>query len=214
MPRLFKTFLLCLALLPGVAAAQLPKEVAEALRSAGIPLSDVGVVVQEVGAARPRLTMNSHQPLNPASTMKLVTTYAALDLLGPAYRWKTEAYLDGENLVLRGRGDPKLNAENFWMLLRNLRRPGPARARVPLEDGSLSGRGKPRAARSRRSEAQRGELLDAPAQSPPPWTCSGPRTAGRRKPIWTGKTSCCAVAAIRSSTRRTSGCSCAISAAV
>jgi len=121
MPRLFKTFLLCLALLPGVAAAQLPKEVAEALRSAGIPLSDVGVVVQEVGAARPRLTMNSHQPLNPASTMKLVTTYAALELLGPAYRWKTEAYLDGENLVLKGYGDPKLNYESFWMLLRNLR---------------------------------------------------------------------------------------------
>ena len=121
MPRLFKTFLLCLALFPVAAAAQLPAEVADGLRSAGIPLSNVGVVVQEVGAARPSLTMNSHQPLNPASTMKLVTTYAALELLGPAYRWKTEAYLDGDNLVLKGYGDPKLNYESFWMLLRNLR---------------------------------------------------------------------------------------------
>jgi D-alanyl-D-alanine carboxypeptidase/D-alanyl-D-alanine-endopeptidase (penicillin-binding protein 4) len=33
--------------------------------------------------------------LNPASTMKLVTTYAALDLLGPAYVWKTEAHAAG-----------------------------------------------------------------------------------------------------------------------
>src|SRR6185436_8959296 len=132
MPRLFKTFLLCLALLPGVAAAQLPKEVAEALRSAGIPLSDVGVVVQEVGAARPRLTMNSHQPLNPASTMKLVTTYAALELLGPAYRWKTEAYataplrdgvLEGD-LALKGYGDPKLDLEAFGKLVRALRGKG------------------------------------------------------------------------------------------
>ena len=121
MPRLFKTFLLCIALLPGVAGGQLPKEVADGLRSAGIPLSNVGVVVQEVGASRPWLIMNSHQPLNPASTMKLVTTYAALELLGPAYRWKTEAYLDGENLLLKGYGDPKLNYESFWMLLRNLR---------------------------------------------------------------------------------------------
>jgi len=121
MPRLFKTFLLCLSLLPGAAGAQLPKEVADGLRAADIPLSNVGVVVQEVGAARPSLTMNSHQPLNPASTMKLVTTYAALELLGPAYRWKTEAYLDGDNLVLKGYGDPKLNYESFWMLLRNLR---------------------------------------------------------------------------------------------
>jgi len=121
MPRLFKTFLLCLSLLPGAAGAQLPKEVADGLRAADIPLSNVGVVVQEVGASRPSLTMNSHQPFNPASTMKLVTTYAALELLGPAFRWKTEAYLDGENLVLKGYGDPKLNYESFWMLLRNLR---------------------------------------------------------------------------------------------
>ena len=56
--------------------------------------------------------------------MKLVTTYAALELLGPAYRWKTEAYLDGDDLVLKGYGDPKLNYESFWMLLRNLRARG------------------------------------------------------------------------------------------
>jgi D-alanyl-D-alanine carboxypeptidase/D-alanyl-D-alanine-endopeptidase (penicillin-binding protein 4) len=53
--------------------------------------------------------------------MKLVTTYAALEALGPAYRWKTEAYLDGGNVVLKGYGDPKLDLESFWMLLRNLR---------------------------------------------------------------------------------------------
>ncbi|HUQ26115.1 MAG TPA: D-alanyl-D-alanine carboxypeptidase/D-alanyl-D-alanine-endopeptidase [Burkholderiales bacterium] len=121
MPRLFKTFLWCLALLPSLAAGQLPKEVVAALRAAGVPLSNVGVVVQEVGAARPSITMNAHQPLNPASTMKLLTTYAALELLGPAYRWKTEAYLDGDNLFLKGYGDPKLNYESFWMLLRSLR---------------------------------------------------------------------------------------------
>ncbi|OAI52093.1 hypothetical protein AYO46_06530 [Betaproteobacteria bacterium SCGC AG-212-J23] len=121
MPRLFKTFLLCLALVPGLAAGQLPKEVLEGLRVAGVPLSNVAVVVQEAGSVRSSLTMNAHQPFNPASTMKLVTTYAALELLGPAYRWKTEAYLDGDNLVLKGYGDPKLNYESFWMLLRNLR---------------------------------------------------------------------------------------------
>src|SRR5262245_25599191 len=121
MPRLFKSFLLIIAAFPVVAAAQLPKEVADGLRSAGVPLSNVAVVVQEVGSARASLTMNSHQPLNPASTMKLLTTYAALELLGPAYRWKTEAWLAGDNLVLKGYGDPKLNYESFWLLLRNLR---------------------------------------------------------------------------------------------
>ena len=50
-----------------------------------------------------------------------MTTYAALELLGPAYRWKTEAYVDGDDLYLKGYGDPKLDYESFWMLLRNLR---------------------------------------------------------------------------------------------
>jgi D-alanyl-D-alanine carboxypeptidase/D-alanyl-D-alanine-endopeptidase (penicillin-binding protein 4) len=70
--------------------------------------------------------------MNPASVMKLVTTYAALEMLGPAYRWKTEAYADGTlrdgvlegNLVLKGYGDPKLDLEAFWTLLRALRGKG------------------------------------------------------------------------------------------
>jgi D-alanyl-D-alanine carboxypeptidase/D-alanyl-D-alanine-endopeptidase (penicillin-binding protein 4) len=101
--------------------ADLPRQVTRALRAAGIPSSSVGAVVQEVGAPSPRVAVNERVPMNPASTMKLVTTYAALEQLGPAYRWHTEAYLDGKDLVLRGTGDPKLNYESFWMLLRNLR---------------------------------------------------------------------------------------------
>jgi D-alanyl-D-alanine carboxypeptidase/D-alanyl-D-alanine-endopeptidase (penicillin-binding protein 4) len=120
--RLFKTFLL-LPLLGSAAAfaADLPKPVTQALRAAGIPASAVSVVVQELGASRASLAYNARVSRNPASVMKLVTTYAALGLLGPAYRWKTEVYLDGDNVVIKGYGDPKLNYESFWMLLRNLR---------------------------------------------------------------------------------------------
>jgi D-alanyl-D-alanine carboxypeptidase/D-alanyl-D-alanine-endopeptidase (penicillin-binding protein 4) len=102
-------------------AAELPKAVADALRAAGIPQASVSAVVQELSAGRPLLAVNPAEVRNPASVMKLVTTYAALELLGPAYRWRTEAYLDGSDLVLRGYGDPRLNEESFWMLLRNLR---------------------------------------------------------------------------------------------
>jgi len=121
MARLFKSFSFFLLFFSAAAAADLPKPVAQALRAAGIPQSSVGVVVQEVGAGRPSLAVNAREPRNPASVMKLVTTYAALELLGPAYRWKTEVYLDGSNLILKGYGDPKLSYESFWMLLRNLR---------------------------------------------------------------------------------------------
>ena len=102
-------------------AADLPPASAKALRSAGIPERNVAVWVQEVGVPRPTLSWRADVPMNPASAMKIVTTYAGLELLGPAFHWKTEVYLDGENLILRGTGDPKLNYESFWMLLRNLR---------------------------------------------------------------------------------------------
>jgi D-alanyl-D-alanine carboxypeptidase/D-alanyl-D-alanine-endopeptidase (penicillin-binding protein 4) len=122
MPRLFKTFLLLSALIfLGTANAQLPGTVQQGLRDARVPQASVSIVVQEVGARRPALALNAGVSRNPASVMKLVTTYAALELLGPAYRWKTEVYQDGDDLIFKGHGDPKLNYESFWMLLRNLR---------------------------------------------------------------------------------------------
>ena len=103
------------------AAADLPPATAKALRSAGIPEKSIGVWVQEVGVPHPTLSWRADAAMNPASAMKIVTTYAGLELLGPAFHWKTEVYVDGDNLILRGTGDPKLNYESFWMLLRNLR---------------------------------------------------------------------------------------------
>ena len=123
-----------LVLFAGLASAQptLPPEVARALAGARIPQSGVAIVVQEVGASRPALALNEGASMNPASVMKLVTTYGALELLGPAYRWKTEALAAAEvragvlegDLYLRGGGDPKLDFEAFWMLLRALRGKG------------------------------------------------------------------------------------------
>lgn len=111
------------------AQGTLPAPVAQALAAGRIPSGSVAAVVQEVGAPRPSLYVNPGTPMNPASVMKLVTTYAALELLGPAYRWKTAVFVgaplrDGVlegTLALRGEGDPKLDLESFWMLLRALR---------------------------------------------------------------------------------------------
>ncbi|MDP1594380.1 MAG: D-alanyl-D-alanine carboxypeptidase/D-alanyl-D-alanine-endopeptidase [Gallionella sp.] len=123
-------FALCLA--AGALAAPLPATVRQELKTAGIPQSGVAIVVQEVGKTRPLLHLNATQAMNPASTMKLLTTFAALDLIGPAYTWKTEAYLDGElkdgildgNLIIKGYGDPKFTIEQFWLWLAELRSRG------------------------------------------------------------------------------------------
>jgi len=115
-----------------LAAEALPAPVAAALRAAGVPASSTALFVQELGAARPAVTFNADAAMNPASAIKLVTTLAALELLGPTYSWKTEAYAAGTqqgdilegDLVLRGSGDPKLTVENFWLMLRSLRSRG------------------------------------------------------------------------------------------
>jgi len=117
---------------PSLAARELPKPILEALRAASVPQSSVAVLVQDLGDARPVLSHNAGVAMNPASVMKLVTTFAALELLGPAYRWKTEAYVTGSlrdgvlegDLALKGYGDPKLDYESFWILLRALRGKG------------------------------------------------------------------------------------------
>lgn len=126
-----KLFVLCLAASPALAAV-LPEPVGDALRQAHIPLSSVSIVVEETRAAEPLISLNAERAMNPASTMKLLTTFASLEMLGPAYRWKTEAYLGGRlengvlqgDLVFKGYGDPKLTVEQFWMWLRELRQRG------------------------------------------------------------------------------------------
>src|ERR1700681_1097228 len=85
-------------LLADQAGAALPPTVARAFHDQRIPLNAVSAYVQEIGAAnsvKPLLIHRPSQPMNPASTMKLVTTFAGLELLGPDFRWKTEAYADG-----------------------------------------------------------------------------------------------------------------------
>ena len=128
---LFNLLLLCLITTRALAST-LPEPVSAALRHAHIPLSGVSIVVQETDAPQPLVSLNADRAMNPASTMKLLTTIAALETLGPAYRWKTEAYLDGKlengvlqgDLVFKGYGDPKLTVEQFWMWLHELRQRG------------------------------------------------------------------------------------------
>jgi D-alanyl-D-alanine carboxypeptidase/D-alanyl-D-alanine-endopeptidase (penicillin-binding protein 4) len=70
--------------------------------------------------------------MNMASVMKLVTTLAALDLLGPAFTFHTDVFIRGElangvlegDLVIRGGGDPHLTYDRVWQLAHQLRARG------------------------------------------------------------------------------------------
>ena len=126
---------LCLAPLCGSAQQTLPATLEVALAQAHIPPEALALRVEEAatrGTPALRLTHQSQLPMNPASVMKLTTTIAALDLLGPAYTWSTPVYLEGTlqngtlhgNVYIQGQGDPKLVLEQLWLLLRRLRGSG------------------------------------------------------------------------------------------
>ena len=86
------------ALLPLALAAatqSLPVEVSAPLQRAGVPLSDVALLVAPADGGAPLVSHRVTQPMNPASVMKLVTTGIALDQLGPGFRWETRLWTDG-----------------------------------------------------------------------------------------------------------------------
>lgn len=105
---------LALGLAPGWVLAQkavrtpklvLPPAISKALVRAQVPPDAVTLLVLDAsGRQPPRLEHRSTVPMNPASVMKLVTTYAALDVLGPDYTWNTRLTLDGglSNGILHG----------------------------------------------------------------------------------------------------------------
>ena len=113
-------------------AESLPSPVLAALKNHNLDGSGLSIFVQAVDADAPLLAFNENVARNPASIIKLLTTYAALDRLGPAYRWETTVFVTGPvrdgrlagDLVLRGGGDPGLSTERFWTLLREIRARG------------------------------------------------------------------------------------------
>ena len=115
-----------------VESRALPAAVEAALVRNGVPPEAMVAWVQEVDSARPRLTWQADKPVNPASLMKLVTTYAGLELLGPAFTWSTPVWLQGPvsngvlngDLVIKGNGDPKLVLERMWLLMRRVQQAG------------------------------------------------------------------------------------------
>ncbi|MBS0316503.1 MAG: D-alanyl-D-alanine carboxypeptidase/D-alanyl-D-alanine-endopeptidase [Proteobacteria bacterium] len=128
--RFFLRLLLAAAALawPLAEAQPLPAPVAAALARAGVPASSVGIVVLPLDGGPARLRHRANEAMNPASVMKLVTTNAALDRLGPDFTWKTRFYADGRleggvldgNLVIRGGGDPKWVIERITADFQNL----------------------------------------------------------------------------------------------
>lgn len=109
-----------------------PAAVTRVIAAQRLPPAAVSFVIIDPDSGRPVFSQNPDTPRSPASTIKVVTTFAALDLLGPAYTWHTRAsirgalddgVLDGD-LILQGGGDPYMTLERWWTFAHALRAKG------------------------------------------------------------------------------------------
>lgn len=86
------------------------------LNNPALKHASVGVMVVNMNTGKTVVSHDAEKSLTPASTMKLVTTATALELLGPDFRYKTTLALDADmpkRILVIGSGDPTLGSEAF-----------------------------------------------------------------------------------------------------
>ncbi|MCP2248310.1 D-alanyl-D-alanine carboxypeptidase/D-alanyl-D-alanine endopeptidase [Lentzea aerocolonigenes] len=102
------------------------------LADPGLKGADVGITVRDANTGEVVYTRSGGRRSQVGSNLKVLTTTAALDLLGPDYRWKTELQSSGSkngatlngDLVLRGTGDPTMSATRYKALADTLKASG------------------------------------------------------------------------------------------
>lgn len=110
----------------------LPPVLQDRLHDTGLAVDGFGLHIQALDGAPAVLSWQATRPFVLASTSKLITSMAALDLLGPGYRWRTRAYLSGPlsngrllgDLVIRGGGDASLTSQDLLAWFQQLREQG------------------------------------------------------------------------------------------
>lgn len=143
----FKWVCLCGLFTTSLAFAKLPAQVNTALAQANINPNHISISIHQLTSGfngqysqqkppqnKPNLllTHNGSQPRVPASTLKLLTTYAALDTLGANFKWQTPVLYTGDiangtltgDLIIQGSGDPKLVRERIETLWQQVQQAG------------------------------------------------------------------------------------------
>lgn len=116
------TSLLVIAVLFTKAGAQ-KAEITNFLPDSIFGPASISLTVADLNTGEVLVTIDPNRALTPASITKLISTSAALELLGADYRFRTVVGLTGElnksgsiltgDIIIRGGGDPTLGSENF-----------------------------------------------------------------------------------------------------
>jgi D-alanyl-D-alanine carboxypeptidase/D-alanyl-D-alanine-endopeptidase (penicillin-binding protein 4) len=112
MERSAASILFCLLWLcpTTIVRADLADEVNSILHDKSLAKVETGIEIVQLGnsiaTSRVQFRHNSDIPLTPASNLKVVTTSAALDRLGPDFKFRTQLVFHKGDLILMGDGDP------------------------------------------------------------------------------------------------------------
>ncbi len=128
-------------------ADHLPDTIRARWDKTGVPLSSLSLLIKEAGGPV-ILAINPSTPRNPASVMKMLTTWAALNRLGSQYTWKTRVYIDRKArfdvsqamrtpLYIKGGGDPALNYHDLRQMIRSVQAKGLRHLSDVIVDRSL-----------------------------------------------------------------------------
>src|ERR1700737_2607265 len=113
MHRRLKNFLSLSALLLTACASSLISAIDRAAQVPDLRNAIWGIVVQD-DSGRVLYERNAHTLLMPASNRKLFAASTAIDCHGLDHRFATELWLDGNNVVIRGTGDPSLGGRGAF----------------------------------------------------------------------------------------------------
>ncbi len=105
--RLWVTSLI-VTTLSATAWADLAGEIAACIDRANLGKATIAVSVVDADTGRRRASHQASKSMLPASNMKLLTTAAALDTLGPTFEFQTKLIWDGRQLTVVSDGDPSL----------------------------------------------------------------------------------------------------------
>lgn len=134
-----KITLLCLVLFSLGANSQntINTALKKFINSDGFKHASIAISVSDVNTGKSIINYNSMLSLIPASSLKIITTATALEILGAKHKFKTVLYQDGDllpdgtlygDLVIKGFGDPCLgsvyfpNSENIISMIANVLR--------------------------------------------------------------------------------------------
>ncbi|HEY9189527.1 MAG TPA: D-alanyl-D-alanine carboxypeptidase/D-alanyl-D-alanine-endopeptidase [Sulfurovum sp.] len=124
---------LVVVLLLSVWLHALPHAINEEIRKSGISKNQISIYIKEAGKkGKVIASLNADKTRTPASVIKVFTTYAAALKLGFDYRWPTQFYKAGNltngvlhgDLVIKGFGDPTLNAKDLETIVNDIRAKG------------------------------------------------------------------------------------------